>query len=178
MHRRHVLAVAAVAGASGAGCLGSITDGPGDGTPTVDVEYSVSNETEEPYRVRLFVLEEPPTALQITREDGSTDAVDLVDGGPPQGTFEDAVAVEPAGEHVDSRSFRLEPGSGVGGSFEDVPSGPTVASAVEFVDRRTPLRSYGVFTCSEENEEMSVTLRVRADGGVDSGVACGRSVTI
>lgn len=175
MYRRHFLAVAG--SASVAGCLGSIEDGSDGGTAPV-VEYSLSNEAAEPYRVRLFLLAEPPTALRITREDGSVETVELDDGGPPEGAFEDAVAVEPAGDHVDSRSHRLEADTGVGGSFEEVTPGPTVASAVEYVDRSNPLRSYGVFACSEGDEEMSVTLRIRSDGGIDSGVACGRSVSL
>lgn len=177
MQRRRVLALLAATAASGAGCLGPVTDEPGDPLATA-VEYSLSNETDEPYRVRLFVLDEPPTALRVSREDGSVDAVELADGGPPRGTFDDAVAVEPADEHVDSRRVRLDPRSGVGGSFEEVTPGSVVVYAVEFVDRRAPLRSYGVFACSEDDEEASIDLRIRADGGVDAGVACGRSVVI
>jgi hypothetical protein len=155
-----------------AGCSG-LTDRPTPQSPERELSVSVSNDHDDPYRIRVTVV--PPTVdgLEVTYENGSTRLFDVssVDA-LPQGATRNATAISPTDGDGQSWAATVQPGTGLGTTIERIPANATVVYFVVPTRTSPQVRGAGVVRCSADTESTHLSLQIRPDGSLHSAVLC------
>jgi hypothetical protein len=144
-----------------AGCSAPTT---GD-RPTSDVRLSVDNGDTETYELTVAVVPSTVDTLRITDTDGTTRTFRNVSGldAVPEDALGNATAFTATGPDVTTRSYVLEPQTGLGDEFSATPQNATLLFLLTRPGADDPTRSWGAVTCGQSDfAELTLTI---ADGG-------------
>lgn len=154
-----------------AGCLGFAEQQTPE--PTQDVEVSISNGHDRPYDVRVSVVPEGPTNVDLSYANGTTrrrPVSELTSVSPSQlGNITDARLV---GQNVTSEEFRVSPTSGIGASLTIDP-GASIWMIVRTTTGENRLRAWAQFSCRPETEVVNADLTIGPNGTIAVATTCG-----
>jgi hypothetical protein len=136
------------------------------------VSVSLTNEADRTHDVWITIAAEPFEAVEITYRNGSTrrvpvESLDQLDAG----RFDGATNLTILADRVQRQRFALEPDTGIGKTYTDVPADPTVVyfSRVRGDDA---VRNVGVATCGAGPGVTDLRLTVRPDGSYSVETTC------
>lgn len=170
---RVALAVSLVLLVVVAGCAATAPGGTGTPTPR-DVSVTVTNDGDAPIVATFSVAPDPVEGFRVTYANDTSvrfaDA-DSVDDLPPRAVAE-AVSLVPLGPDVRSRRFDLNPGEGIGTTFEAVPRNATLIGIIADPTEDAPMRTVGIERCGPDASFVRVEYTIRGGGYIDSAVSC------
>jgi hypothetical protein len=155
-----------------AGC-GFFQERPGPSTMTV--EYSFQNDGTDTFEVKLSLLPQGLSGATVADANGTTDTVDGTSlQAIERNLTEDAVIVRPRGPEMDRRNHTLEPRSGVGSQFEDVPTNSTLVTVLRGPGSPRDIRTWAVSHCGPGTTQMTERTTISANRSLASSL--GRSM--
>jgi hypothetical protein len=147
------------------GCAAAPTTGESGG----ELSVSVANGGNVASTVTVSVVPPDVTGVTITYVNGTRRRFDVSSVGElSRDALADAAAVTADAEGARVEEFRVGPGEAIGATF-DVPQGVTV---VHVVQQETGVRAAGVGTCSAGADVIRLSVTVRSDGDLQTGVEC------
>jgi hypothetical protein len=154
-----------------AGCSAPASDGSGRDGRSVTV--SLSNHHDRPYAVRIALASGALSGVRVTYENESSRTFDVPNvSALPPGAGANATDLEPLGAGLRSERFVLEPGGGVGTTFDDVPPVARLIYVLSVAGGNQSLRSTGTARCAATGARLDVSLSVGPDGGVEASTTC------
>lgn len=156
----------------GAGCTMPAMDGDvGENERAVAV--SLSNQDDEPYAVRIALASGDLEGVRVTYENGSSRILDVPDvSALPPAVRANVTDVEPIGEGLRSERFVLEPGSGLGTTFDAVRPESRLIYVVSSAGGNRNVRSLGTTRCAATDARLDFSLTVGPDSAIDVSTTC------
>jgi hypothetical protein len=150
-----------------AGCAGAPAAEEGGA-----LSVSLANEDDVAYTVTVSVVPPDVDGVTVTYENRTERRFDVGSAAAlPEGTLRNATAVAADGEGARVETYRLDPESGIGGTY-DVPRGSTVVDVVQQGTGPGSVRGVGVGRCAVSVDVTALSVTVRADGSLHTGIEC------
>jgi hypothetical protein len=136
------------------------------------VSVSVTNEADRTYDVWVTVATRPFEAVAVTYRNGTTReyAVERIDQLAP-GRFDGATNLTVKAETVQRHRYTVEPNTGIGATYTDVPADPAVVHFSRVRDGEA-VRNVGVAGCGGGPGVTDLDITIRSDGSTEAETAC------
>jgi hypothetical protein len=146
---------------------------PRPGPSTMTVEYSVQNDGEDTFELELYLLPTGLSGATVVDRNGSTDTVDGTTlPAIERNLTDDAVIVRPRGPDMEQRNHTVEPRSGVGSQFEDVPTNATLVTVLRGPGSPRDIRTWAVSHCGPGMTRMTERTTISANRSLATSVRC------
>ncbi|WP_253736408.1 hypothetical protein [Halohasta salina] len=160
-----------------AGCTAPQADEPPAPAGT-DVSVTLSNEHTATYTVTVHAIPPDAEGIELTYENGSTRTFDGPIEDLPSDWPRNVTALSVDGNDRYAETVRLAPNRGVGLTLEAVPPGSAVVYIVHSEAGPRATHGPGIVQCGPNNGSADLTVRILADGSLDSRLSCAGDMAV
>lgn len=157
-----------------AGCGSPTTEEP----PTSDVRLTLDNSDDVTHEITVSVVPSTIETLRITDANGTTTTyrnVSGLDTVPPE-VLGSAVGYTATGPGVTTKSYVLEPQTGIGDALTDTPQNASILFLITIPEGDEPTRSWGSVTCGSTAFTV-VEIDIASGGAISVSNQCGSATT-